>query len=93
MRVSADQSLFAWEDKEVLTESPSRLLSRTPAQFRDSSRLGYSQWRPKNSMEIKRYYEPYWMTNRGIHIKLTLIPQNSDDRTYYALLGYGNTNE
>jgi hypothetical protein len=91
MRTSDDQSLFAWVDKDMVTEAPCGLLARSPAQFADAGSLDKNQWRLSRSAE-DREYEPYRMTNQGIHIKLTLIPElaDRDNGIYHALLGYGS---
>jgi hypothetical protein len=91
MRTSDDQSLFAWVDEKMVTEAPCGLLARSPAQFANAGSLDNNQWRLSGSAE-DREYEPYRMTNQGIHIKLTLIPElaDRDNGIYHALLGYGS---
>jgi hypothetical protein len=91
MRTSDDQSLFAWVDKDMVTEAPCGLLARSPAQFVDAGSLDKTQWRLSGSAE-DREYDPYGMTNQGIHIRLTLIPElaDHDNGIYHALLGYGS---
>jgi hypothetical protein len=94
MRVSDDHSLFAWTDEDVVSEFPCGLLARSPAQFANATKFDNVQWRLTETMD-DQMYEPFRMTNQGVHIQLTLIPllprYDDDDDTFYALLGYGQT--
>jgi hypothetical protein len=62
MKVSHDDSLFAWAAQND-SEYGTGLLAESPAAFQDS---GHISMRPSNS--------PYSMTNKGLKISLTLIP-------------------
>lgn len=87
MRVSDDQSLFAWVEKNAIRESPCGLLATSPSNFTCNA-LDSVQWFPGFTDET--IYMPYSLTNRGIQIQLSMLPFGPDHpRTYYAILGYG----
>ncbi|KAE8154535.1 hypothetical protein BDV25DRAFT_135706 [Aspergillus avenaceus] len=65
MKDSDDQTLFAWENRDISEEHPSGLLARSPTNFR-------------NSGDIVPYFfskdgTPSILTNRGIRMHLPLI--------------------
>jgi hypothetical protein len=69
MRISDDQSLFAWEDRRGLT---SGLLAESPAEFADAGDIvGRS-----SPFDL----EPYAMTNKGLRIQL---PMKQENETFY----------
>lgn len=87
MRVSDDQSLFAWVEHNAIRESPCGLLATRPSQFLDTSVQGV-QWFPDFTDE--QIYKPYVLTNQGIQIQLKMIPFGHDrPRTFYAIIGHG----
>lgn len=88
MRVSDDQSIFAWTDQDVIAESPCGFLARSPANFANSHRIDACYpVRPKKKGDSE-LDTTYAITNRGIRIKLTLLPTDPDEpTTFYALLG------
>lgn len=88
MRVSDDQSLFAWRDPDAHPQSPSGLLARSPSLFRNCLGFGEVDWKLRETGRSKSR-EPYRMTNQGIHITLPIIKGR---RGFYALLGYGPIN-
>jgi hypothetical protein len=64
MRVSDDESIFAWTD-ETLRNSRSGLLARSPIAFKDSGDI--QLYRNERSA-------PYSMTNKGLQINLAATP-------------------
>ncbi|KAJ8126484.1 hypothetical protein O1611_g7153 [Lasiodiplodia mahajangana] len=90
MRISDDQSLFAWADQDAIPELPCGFLARRPADFANSHLfMGRNIWQDK--LMRHKYDEtatPHRMSNRGIHIQLSLVPVSPEEpTTFYALLG------
>ncbi|KAK8055348.1 hypothetical protein PG993_000575 [Apiospora rasikravindrae] len=85
MKISDDQSLFAWRKEEVegesLYSSYTGLLAPSPMEFLDSHNIAFME----NPLENC----PYSSTNKGISIRLNLIPYRADrhePEVYIALL-------
>ncbi|KAE8449095.1 hypothetical protein EG329_008478 [Mollisiaceae sp. DMI_Dod_QoI] len=68
MRISDDESIFAWTDRTAPNSLRSGLLARTPQAFSDS---GDIELLPNATTT------PYSMTNKGLQIQLNLYPLTS----------------
>ncbi|CAM1506123.1 Fc.00g057640.m01.CDS01 [Cosmosporella sp. VM-42] len=76
MKLSDDQSLFAWVDQEASTDSYHGLLAKSPLNFAHSNAmLPYEDWEPR---------PPYNMTSRGLCIDLPVTRR--EDGLYVAAL-------
>lgn len=91
MRISDDQSLFAWADEDMLSESPCGLLARSPAQFACSKYIRRKVWSRPGLVyddDDDETYMSHAMTNQGIRIQLSVLSIDpGDPSTFYALLG------
>jgi len=93
MKISDDESIFAWAD-ETLSNGTSGLLARSPAAFKDSWNIDFCP----NFRSA-----PYSMTNKGLQINLSLSipkrtrtermhacriggPEDQESKIYYAFL-------
>ncbi|KAK6841516.1 hypothetical protein PG989_009935 [Apiospora arundinis] len=70
MKKSDDQSLFAWRKQEESYSSYSGLLAPSPKEFVDSHDVAFVD----ESLEAR----PYVSTNKGISLRLDLIPYRAD---------------
>ncbi|KAK8874734.1 Vegetative incompatibility protein HET-E-1 [Apiospora arundinis] len=70
MKKSDDQSLFAWRKQEKSYSSYSGLLAPSPKEFVDSHDVAFVD----ESLEAR----PYVSTNKGISLRLDLIPYRAD---------------
>lgn len=76
MKLSDDQSLFAWVDLDASTETQRGLLAKSPLNFAYSnSILPYQDWEPR---------PPYHMTNRGLSIDLPMTRREEDNAPIYV---------
>ncbi|KAF8857600.1 hypothetical protein BDZ45DRAFT_787994 [Acephala macrosclerotiorum] len=66
IRVSDDESTFAWYDS-TLSHSVCGMLAKSPAAFRDSGDI---------ELRLNDSATPYLMTNKGLQIQLNPIPSS-----------------
>jgi hypothetical protein len=78
MRISDDESIFAWRNRRQIDES-SGLLALSPAAFEDSGRV-----HPLSSHEHPFDGAPFSMSNRGLHLETYIFP--SLQEFYHATL-------
>ena len=71
MKVSDDQTLFAWESSAVSSDHPSGLLARSPVGFRNSGNI--------IPFKFTKETTPYWVTNRGIRLDSLLLRASDVD--------------
>jgi hypothetical protein len=75
MKLSDDQSLFAWANLDASPESYHGLLAKSPLDFAYSkSVLPYQDW---------EFRPPFQVTNRGLRIDLPLTPHEEEPGTIF----------
>jgi hypothetical protein len=73
IRVSDDQTIFAWEITDVVQDR-NKLLASHPRNFHDGSRI--VQW----GMSSELSEDSYTLTNRGLHIRLPIVDWRRHDK-------------
>lgn len=80
MKKSDDQSLFAWRKQEESYSSYTGLLAPSPKEFVDSYDIAFVD----ESLAVR----PYSSTNKGISLRLDLIPYRADMNEFDVYLAF-----
>jgi hypothetical protein len=87
MKMSDDESIFAWAFDGKYQLSSTGILARSPAQFRNSGNISRHDFDPDRP--------PYYMTNKGLCMEVSLKPSSTEsgsDTVYLLTLNCSRDN-